>query len=149
MMMKTRIQEVGTIQLTKNLPPHLASAGRPKVLVVDNEKNQQLALAEYLERTGFEPVLANNGVEGLKSFRANPSIKAVITDQQMDGLSGIEMAKAIKEERPDTGILMVTASRKWFEKLQGNLALDVLIEKPVRFRQQILPHIQKWTKLTN
>jgi diguanylate cyclase (GGDEF)-like protein/PAS domain S-box-containing protein len=75
--------------------------------VEDDAVTRRLLVQILRER--FPNVLeAKDGAEGLNQFlRHRPAL--VITDILMPGLDGIQMARAIKAERPNTGIIVLTA----------------------------------------
>ncbi|MFC1821479.1 response regulator [Thermodesulfobacteriota bacterium] len=78
-----------------------------KILVVDDEKDICEVLDITLSDLGYQVYTASNGEEGLRTFRdVNPPI--VLTDIRMPGIDGIELLKKIKEENPDTEVIMIT-----------------------------------------
>jgi PAS domain S-box-containing protein len=78
-----------------------------KLLLVDDEEGIRRVLGIYLTDSGFDVLLAENGLQALSLFRsAQPAI--VLTDLRMPGLDGIELLRTIKSERPDTEVIMIT-----------------------------------------
>jgi len=78
-----------------------------KVLLVDDEEGIRKVLSIALTDSGYQVVAAGNGEEALHLFREkNPSI--VLTDIKMPGMDGIQVLKTIKEESPDTEVIMIT-----------------------------------------
>jgi|WetSurMetagenome_2_1015567.scaffolds.fasta_scaffold469536_1 two-component system, OmpR family, alkaline phosphatase synthesis response regulator PhoP len=68
-----------------------------KVLVVDDEHAVRLALNDKLEAAGFEVILANNGIEGLKmAFVNHPDL--IVLDILMPKMDGIETLKMLRED---------------------------------------------------
>jgi CheY-like chemotaxis protein len=66
-----------------------------KVLVIDDQPLLRDLLAEFLELPGQESEQAADGREGLASF--DPLVRqAVLTDFLMPGLSGLDVAEAIR-----------------------------------------------------
>ena len=77
------------------------------LLLVDDEKDICEVLDITLSDLGYQVYTASNGEEGLRTFRdVNPPI--VLTDIRMPGIDGIELLKKIKEENPDTEVIMIT-----------------------------------------
>jgi len=78
-----------------------------KILLVDDEEGIRKVLGITLEDIGYEVLSAENGEEALRLFRKTaPPI--VLTDIKMPGIDGIQVLKTIKEESPDTEVIMIT-----------------------------------------
>jgi len=78
-----------------------------KILLVDDEEGIRKVLGISLADSGYEVLSAANGEEALPIFRENrPPI--VLTDIKMPGMDGIGLLKKIKDENPDTEIIMIT-----------------------------------------
>ncbi|MBW1700995.1 MAG: response regulator [Deltaproteobacteria bacterium] len=78
-----------------------------RILLVDDEEGIRKVLGITLTDIGYEVLSAKNGEEALKLFRkAEPRI--VLTDIKMPGIDGIQVLQTIKEERPDTEVIMIT-----------------------------------------
>lgn len=82
-------------------------AARQHILVVEDEVEAAWAMAEFLRDEGFEVSIANNGREGLDSYRARRP-DAVVTDIRMPGLDGTALIAALRKERADLPIIAVT-----------------------------------------
>ena len=79
-----------------------------KILYVEDDKNVRNELESLARITKQNAFFAENGKEGLSMFvKHRPDI--VVSDISMPGMSGLEMAKHIKELSPDTPIIIVTA----------------------------------------
>ncbi|MEO6444247.1 MAG: response regulator [Gemmatimonadaceae bacterium] len=80
-----------------------------KILVVDDSATMRRILVNSLQRSGFtDCVEATDGRDALDRF--DPSIQFVITDWNMPNMSGVELARALRQH-PDgkhVPILMVT-----------------------------------------
>ena len=84
-------------------------SGTECILFVDDEKDILKMEAHVLKSLGYEPVVAGNGMEGLRLFELNPEkFDLVITDQIMPEMTGTEMAKAILNIRPEMPIILCT-----------------------------------------
>ncbi|MBW1887135.1 MAG: response regulator, partial [Deltaproteobacteria bacterium] len=78
-----------------------------KILLVDDEEGIRKVLGISLTDIGYQVLAAENGEEALKLFKEmQPQI--VLTDIKMPGMDGIELLKKIKEESPDTEVIMIT-----------------------------------------
>jgi signal transduction histidine kinase/FixJ family two-component response regulator len=77
------------------------------LLLVDDEAGIRKLLSISLADLGFEVMTAADGNQAMDLFHAHqPSI--VLTDIKMPGMDGIELLKRIKEEAPDTEVIMIT-----------------------------------------
>lgn len=80
-----------------------------RILIVDDEPNIRSGLARGLAGEADEVIAASNGPEALALFR-QAHHHLVITDLKMPGaMSGLDLVKQIKHERPETVILVITA----------------------------------------
>ena len=78
-----------------------------KLLIVDDEEGIRKVLSISLSDSGYTVFTAQNGEEALDIFRReNPSI--VLTDIKMPGMDGIELLRMLKQENPDTEVIMIT-----------------------------------------
>ncbi|MBO7748423.1 response regulator, partial [Paenibacillus sp. MWE-103] len=81
-----------------------------KLLIVEDERWEREGLVEFADWAAMgigAIVTACDGIEGLeKAIELEPDI--VITDIQMPGRNGIEMARLIKERQPDASIVVLT-----------------------------------------
>lgn len=87
-----------------------------KVLVVDDELDMRTFITTLLETSGFKPIAATDGVEGLEAARSRkPAV--IILDVMMPKLSGISMYRDLKNdpELKDIPVIMLSAlSKKTF-----------------------------------
>jgi len=87
-----------------------------KVLVVDDELDMRTFVTTLLETSGFKPIAAKDGVEGLEAARSRkPAV--IILDVMMPNLSGISMYRDLKNdpELKDVPVIMLSAlSKKTF-----------------------------------
>ncbi|MCG2721619.1 MAG: response regulator [Thermodesulfovibrionales bacterium] len=78
-----------------------------KILLVDDEEGIRKVLDISLSDSGFKVFTAETGKEALDIFRKmRPPI--VLTDIKMPGMDGIELLQKIKQESPDTEVIMIT-----------------------------------------
>ena len=84
----------------------MSSKGR--ILVIDDEANAAAALETLLNEDGYDVRKANDGrtaLQLLEGFDAD----VVLTDLQMPGMDGLEVLASVKEMRPDTQVVVMTA----------------------------------------
>ncbi len=81
----------------------------PRVLIVEDERAIQLALRGLLRRAGYEVECADDGREALRRFREEP-YDLVLTDLALGrDLTGMDVLREVKAERPETAVVMITA----------------------------------------
>jgi two-component system, NtrC family, response regulator HydG len=78
-----------------------------RVLVVDDDEPHATAVAESLERVGYDCVVATSGVEGLKLIEEQV-FDIIITDLIMEGVGGLEVLAKAKRELPDAEVVILT-----------------------------------------
>lgn len=106
-----------------------------KVLVVDDEQSIVTLLQYNLEQSGFEVVTAFDGEDGLnKIFSEDPDI--VVLDLMLPKMDGVEVCKAVRSEKNQVPILMLTAKDDEFDKVLGlELGADDYMTKPFSPRE--------------
>ena len=128
-----------TLRLPASAAPGEAAAppGRPaltalRVLVVDDDPEVRGVVTEMLAEDGHRVIPAANGHEGLARFKADPSIDLVLTDLGMPGMTGWELARAVKSADPSLPVVLLTG---WGAEPQGRpedrAMADFVVAKPV------------------
>ncbi|MDX8396309.1 MAG: response regulator, partial [Mariprofundaceae bacterium] len=105
------------------------------VLVVDDNEVVRTITTETLEDNGYQTHQSCDGFEALKLFEAHfNEIDLVMLDIIMPGMSGGEVAKKIRQMRPDMPILFMTGYDKEhvFDE-HGKLDQCKIITKPFQF----------------
>jgi len=78
-----------------------------KILLADDEAGIRKVLGISLADSGYEVLTAEDGEAAFEIFqRTKPQI--VLTDIKMPGMDGIELLQKIKQEDPDTEVIMIT-----------------------------------------
>lgn len=80
---------------------------KEKILLVDDEEGIRKVLGLSLADYGYQVITAKSGEEALGTFR-EIDFPIVLTDIKMPGMDGIELLKRIKEDAPDTEVIMLT-----------------------------------------
>jgi CheY-like chemotaxis protein len=106
-----------------------------RILAVDDEPEVAEVLELMLRQLGYEATVVNNGQEALDAFFSG-GYDLVISDVYMPGMSGQEVARAIKESTADVPVLLITGWALQIDALEVNV--DGLIAKP--FSKEILSH---------
>jgi len=77
------------------------------VLVVDDEPVVREVTAAYLQADGHSVAVAPDGAEALRLFESD-AFDLVVTDRAMPGMSGDQLAAAVKERAPRTPVLLLS-----------------------------------------
>ncbi|GMU01983.1 sigma-54 dependent transcriptional regulator [Corallococcus caeni] len=81
---------------------------RARILVVDDDTVVLKAVTQILQREGHHVLSIDDAVEGLVAAK-DPTIDVVVLDINMPNVSGMHLLRAIKAERPDVEVVMMTA----------------------------------------
>jgi DNA-binding response OmpR family regulator len=112
------------------------ASGRKQVLVVEDDAKTADIVKMYLEKDGYVVLTAHDGHQGLAAARSN-SPDLIVLDLLLPGLSGLDICRTIRSERP-TPIIMLTALSTEPDKLAGlDLGADDYISKPFSPRELV------------
>jgi CheY-like chemotaxis protein len=92
-----------------NSVPSMITAKHPLILCIDDADIALRVRKLLLGREGYNVLTASSGEDGLELFRRNP-IELVIADHFLSGKTGIEIAREMKELRPEVPILIMSAA---------------------------------------
>jgi len=81
---------------------------RDVVLIADDDPRERRVLVTLLRQVGFAVVAAANGWEGLERGGDIPRIDLVVADLSMPEMSGTEMVRRLRLERPGLKALYLT-----------------------------------------
>ena len=100
-----------------------------KVLIVDDDSNICELLRLYLEKDGFNTIIANDGESAVDMFNTEePDI--ILLDIMLPKLDGWQVCRAIRK-LSDVPIIMLTAKGETFDKILGlDLGADDYVTKP-------------------
>lgn len=79
-----------------------------KILIVDDELIMRESLAGWLERDGHEVSAAASGEEAMEVLK-DSRFDILLVDIKMEGMSGLDVLKQVKENDPDVDVVMITA----------------------------------------
>ena len=97
---------------------HVISPVDSSILIVDDDQPVRLLLRKILERAGFRVLEASNESEALAMFQANAShVELLLTDLNMPGENGIELATEIRRDRPNLPVVFISAGFAEFETM--------------------------------
>jgi CheY-like chemotaxis protein len=80
-----------------------------RILIVDDEDHIRRLMRLTLETAGYEVGEAHNGPDGLQVYADGSNWNAVVLDQRMPNMDGLEVLKTIKARDPEARVIMATA----------------------------------------
>ena len=107
-----------------------------KILVVDDDTNICELLRLYLEKEGYDVVIANNGADAVRIFQEQtPSL--MLLDIMLPVLDGWQVCREVRKFS-DKPIIMLTAKGETFDKVLGfELGADDYVVKPFDAKEVI------------
>ena len=103
---------------------------RPKILVVDDEARMRKLVRDFLVKSNFEVLEAEDGSQALDIFFGEKDIDLIILDVMMPKIDGWEVCREIRQYSK-VPIIMLTAKSDERDELQGfQLGVDEYISKP-------------------
>jgi len=85
-----------------------AHGGRRRILAVDDDCLVLMNTGAMLEDLGHEVVEAASGAEALALLKLDPAIDMLVTDQSMPGMTGLQLADAVKALRPGMPVILTS-----------------------------------------
>lgn len=108
---------------------------RTRILIVEDEPAMVAGLRDNFEYEGYEVISAADGAEGLeRALSDDPDL--VVLDVMMPRMSGLDVCKQLKTQRPSMPIIMLTARGQEIDKVVGlELGADDYVTKPFSIRE--------------
>jgi CheY-like chemotaxis protein len=90
-----------------------AGAAKGRVIIVDDEPAVLATLSGMLEDLGYDVTSCRDGAEAVEVVRASTSeYLAMITDQTMPGMTGLDLARSVHGPRADLPVLLLSGYNK-------------------------------------
>ena len=104
------------------------------ILIIDDDTTLLELLSGHLETAGYHPLVASDGLSGLRlAAEAQPDL--VVLDVMMPDMDGWEVCRRLREQST-VPIIMLTAKGEEFDKLRGfRLGVDDYVTKPFSFAE--------------
>ncbi len=114
-------------------PAKRAAGASPRLLLIDDHPPFRKTLAHLLRTAGYSVEEAEDGARGLESFGSHAT-DLVITDRDMPGLSGWDVARLAKDMKPGLPVILVTGGiDAGVEKRHDPSCVDAILWKPFSF----------------
>lgn len=120
-----------------------------KILIVEDEESIADLEKDYLELSGFEVAIQNNGDDGLKDA-LEKDYDLLILDLMLPGVDGFEICKRVREVK-NMPIIMVSAKKDDIDKIRGlGLGADDYMTKPFSPSElvaRVKAHLSRYERL--
>jgi DNA-binding response OmpR family regulator len=120
------------------------------ILIIEDDRSIAELEQDYLEISGFQTEIANNGTEGL-DLALNKEFDLILLDVMLPGKDGFKVCEEIRAIK-EIPILMVTAKKEDIYKIQGlGIGADDYIVKPFSPSElvaRVNAHISRYERLT-
>ena len=122
-----------------------------RILIVEDETAIADLEKDYLELSGFEVQIENEGDTGLERSLAE-EIDLIILDLMLPGMDGFEICRKIREKK-NVPIIMVSAKKDDIDKIRGlGLGADDYMTKPFSPSElvaRVKAHLARYQRLVN
>lgn len=120
--------------------------GNERILLLDDEQMLAELGGTMLERLGYEVTILTSSEEALSVFQRQPDrFDAVVTDQTMPGLTGLNLARRMLQIRPDLPIILctgysalITEEQVIAEGIRGFIMKPLTTEKIAKLLRKVL-----------
>jgi len=79
-----------------------------KIFIVDDELVMRKSLSGWLKRDGYDVDTAESGEEAIEKLKKT-RFDLLLVDIKMEGISGLDVLKHVRENDPDMAVVMITA----------------------------------------
>ena len=122
-----------------------------RILIIEDETSIADLEKDYLELSGFEVEIENDGEEGLKRALGE-DFNLLILDLMLPGVSGFDICRQVREEK-NVPIIMVSAKKDDIDKIRGlGLGADDYMTKPFSPSElvaRVKAHLARYERLVN
>ena len=120
-----------------------------KILIIEDEEAIAELEKDYLEMSGYEVLIENDGTKGLQ-VALKESIDLLVLDLMLPGVDGYDICKQVREEK-NIPILMVSAKKDDIDKIRGlGLGADDYMTKPFSPSElvaRVKAHLSRYERL--
>jgi len=103
-----------------------------RVLIVDDEPNIRALLEAILDISDFETYSVDSAEQALSTLNIKP-FDIVITDHEMGGMDGSQLARIIKSQCPNIFVIGVSGNQRSSKFLDAGA--DFFLSKPIDFNE--------------
>lgn len=88
--------------------PAADQSDRPKLMIVDDDPEVRIIVAEFLQDFGYQVIQAGGGAEALDLLAQTSDLRMIISDIRMPDMSGIELADIATQRQSDLKIILIS-----------------------------------------
>jgi two-component system response regulator HydG len=92
---------------TQNRPAEDWDGDSIKLLIIDDDRNHAEAVAEALERVGYQCAIATSGTAGAKKIESE-DFDVILTDLRMPDMDGLAILRKARQDLPDAEVVVIT-----------------------------------------
>jgi CheY-like chemotaxis protein len=104
-------------------------AEQPMLMIVDDDPEVRIIVAEFLRDFGYRVIQADSGAEALRLLEQAPDLRMIITDIRMPDMSGFELADIATQRQRDLKVILISG---YFVSQQIDRRF---LRKPFRMRE--------------
>ena len=93
---------------SKNARSEAEQPTGPKLMIVDDDPEVRVIVAEFLEDFGYQVLQADGGTQALDLLAQTPDLRMIITDIRMPDMSGVELADVATQRQRDLKIILIS-----------------------------------------
>ncbi|BAY79171.1 CheA signal transduction histidine kinase (plasmid) [Nostoc linckia NIES-25] len=129
----TPLKDTDTTETQSSYPPDSNNQTPKVILVVDDAISLRQTISLTLQKSGYQVIQAQNGVEALEKLQLHPEIQVVISDLEMPRMNGFEFLSNLRQHPNFATIPVVILTSRSAEKhrqLAKELGANVYLTKP-------------------
>jgi CheY-like chemotaxis protein len=81
---------------------------RPQLMIVDDDPEVRVIVAEFLEDFGYRVLQADGGAQALDLLARTSDLRMIISDIRMPDMTGIELADIATQRRRDLKVILIS-----------------------------------------
>ena len=116
-----------------------------RILLIDDNRHGLVARRAVLEQLGHKVTTAASGQDGLERFQAE-SFDLVVTDYRMPGVTGQQVIRKIRLEKPKTPIVLLSGYVESLGLDEKTTGADVVLSKGAGEVQELVRAIHRLSK---
>ena len=105
-----------------------------RVLVLEDDENALAGIVELLVESGYD-VTAASAYEDAKRILSNTTFDLFVTDVRLRSFNGLHLVKKVREEAPETGVIIMTGYDEPLMQLEASRYSAQFIKKPIKSRE--------------
>jgi len=103
-------------------------------MIIDDEEDILNLFNDFLQQQGYSVTICNDPILALQEIEKKPQeYSLIITDIRMPGMSGLELAKIVKNLNKDVKVVFISAFEITSNNLKG-IQYHEYIQKPVHIQ---------------